>query len=164
MSEHVKVVISKPVFERLQKHAAPLVDTTDNVIERLLDFWEKRPKETKPTKQSNLVATPQLWKSSRGDALPVGKELRGTYLGKSYVAVVERGGIRFNGKLYDNLSPAAIAAKHLAGTTGKAASTNGRDFWKFRDPATSQWVPVSVLRPSHQISASELLAELEEIE
>lgn len=161
MSEHLTVVISKPLFERLQKLAAPLVDTTDTVIERLLDYWESHPKDTKTNKKSDYIVTPKFWKSSRGDVLPVGAELKGTYLSKSYTAVVERGGIRFHGKLYDNLSPAAIAAKHLAGTTGDAANANGRVFWKFRDPATHQWVPVSVLRPSHRISSDELLAELE---
>jgi hypothetical protein len=163
MSEQVSVAISRPIFERLQKHASPLVDTTDTVIERLLDYWESHPRAKTPLNNSSSSATQQLWKSSRGDVLPVGKELKGTYLGKTYTAVVERGGIRFHGKLYDNLSPAAIAAKHLAGTTGKAASTNGRDFWRFRDPATDQWVPVSVLRPSHRIDANELLAELEKM-
>lgn len=161
MAEQVTVAISKPVFERLQRLAAPLVDTTDIIIERLLDYWEARPIEKTSPVNSPSVATTVLWKSSRGDVLPVGTELRGTYLGKTFTAQVERTGIRFHGKLYDNLSPAAIAAKNLAGTKGKAASTNGRDFWRFQDPTTGQWVPVSVLRPSHRINADELLAELE---
>lgn len=161
MSELLTVAISRPVFERLQRHAAPLVDTTDTVIERLLDFWESHPTEKAAPLNSRSTATPALWRSSRGDALPVGTELRGTYLGKAFTAHVERGGIQFDGKLYDNLSPAAIAAKNLAGTKGKAASTNGRGFWKFQEPITAQWVPVSVLRPSHRINSDELLAELD---
>jgi len=161
MEEQVTVAISKPVFERLQKMAAPLVDTTSTVIERLIDYWEAQSTEKTSVANSNFKATQPLWKSSRGDALPVGTELRGGYLGKSFTAQVERAGIRFQGKLYDSLSPAAIAAKNLAGTKGKAASTNGRDFWKFQDPTTGQWVPVSLLRPSHRINADELLAELE---
>lgn len=161
MTEQVTVAISRPIFERLQKLAAPLVDTPDIVIARLLDHWEAHPIEKTPPHNSYLIATRVFWKSSRGDVLPVGTELRATYLGKTFTAQVERPGIRFHGKLYDNLSPAAIAAKNLAGTKGKAASTNGRDFWKFQDPATGQWVPVSVLRPSHRINADELLAELD---
>jgi len=163
MSELVTGAISKPVFERLQKLAAPLVDTTDTVIERLLSFWESRSTEKATPINSSSTATSVFWKSSRGDALPVGMELRGPYLGKTFTAQVERGGIRFHGKLYENLSPAATAAKNLAGTKGKAANTNGRDFWKFQDPATGQWVPVSVLRPSHRINSDELLAELEKM-
>jgi len=163
MSEQVTVAISKPVFERLQKLAAPLVDTTDAVIERLLDYWDARPAEKASPNNSNSTATQVLWKSSRGDVLPVGIELRGTYIGKTFTAQVERGGIKFHGKLYDNLSPAAIAAKNLAGTKGKAASTNGREFWRFQDPTSGQWVPVSVLRPSHRINSDELLAELDKL-
>lgn len=162
MSEQVTVAISKLVFERLQKLAAPLVDTTDTVIERLLDYWDTRPTNSStPPANSNSTATHTLWKSSRGDVLPVGIELRGAYLGKTFTAQVERAGIRFHGKLYDNLSPAAIAAKNLAGTKGKAANTNGREFWRFQDPTSGQWVPVSVLRPSHRINSDELLAELD---
>jgi hypothetical protein len=161
MSEHVTIVISKPLFERLQKQAAPLVDTTDIVINRLLDFWENHPEELIVSKNSEALVTIKYWKSSRGDVLPVGAELKGKYLGKYYTAVVEQGGIRFNEKLYDNLSPAAIAAKHLAGTIGKAANTNGRDFWKIRDPDTRQWLPVSTLRAIHRLNANELLAELD---
>lgn len=163
MSDLVTVAISKPVFERLQGLAAPLVDTTDTVIERLLDFWENRPTQKIAPVHSNPTATPVLWKSSRGDVLPVGTELRGTYLGETFTAHVERGGIQLHGRLYDNLSRAAIAAKNFAGTEGKAASTNGRDFWKLQDPTSGRWVPVSVLRPSHRINSDELLAELEKM-
>lgn len=163
MSELITVAISKPLFERLQKLAAPLVDTTDTVIERLLDFWESRLAEKIVPTNSSSTATPALWKSSRGDELLVGKELRGVYRDKTFTAHVERGGIRFHGKLYDNLSPAAIAAKNLVGTKGKAASTNGRDFWKLQDTTSGQWIPVSALRPSHRINSGELLAELKKI-
>jgi len=161
MTEQIAVTISKPVFERLQKYAAPLVDTTDTVIERLLDYWEARPSSMVAPANSNSIVTQAHWRSSRGDTLPVGTELRGSYLGKTFSAKIERAGVLFEGTLYNNLSPAAIAAKNLAGTRGKAASTNGRDFWKFQDPTTGQWIPISVLRPSHRINSDELLAELE---
>lgn len=163
MTEQIAVTISRPVFERLQKFAAPLVDTTDTVIERLLDYWEANSDRGGTSTKSNSTVTSELWKSSRGDTLPVGTELRGTYLGKTFSARIERAGIRFEGGLYNNLSPAAMAAKNLTGTKGKAASTNGRDFWKFQDPTTGQWIPVSVLRPSHRINSDELLAELERL-
>lgn len=164
MKEQVAVTISKSVFERLQNLAAPLVDTTDTVIERLLDHWEAKPDAGERTTKSNSAVTLELWKSSRGDTLPVGTELRGTYLGKTFSARVERAGIRFEGELYNDLSPAAMAAKNFAGTKGKAANTNGRAFWKFKDPTTEQWISVSVLRPSHRINSDELLAELEKLE
>ena len=62
MSEQVTVAISKPLFERLQRLAAPLVDTTDTVIERLLDFWETRPTKKAAPANSPSTATPALWK------------------------------------------------------------------------------------------------------
>jgi hypothetical protein len=163
MTEQITVTISKPVFERLQGFAAPLVDTTDTVIGRLLDYWEVNSNNRTMPTGCNSTVTQELWRSSRGDTLPVGTELRGTYLGKTFSAQVERTGIRFEGKIYNNLSPAAMAAKNLVGTKGKAANTNGRDFWKFQDSTTGQWIPVSVLRPSHRIDSDKLLAELEKI-
>lgn len=57
MAEETRVGLSTPVFECLKKLAVPLVDTTDTVIERLLD--------------------------SRGDALPIGTALRGRPLKNS---------------------------------------------------------------------------------
>lgn len=163
MKEQITVTISKSVFDRLKKHAVPLVDTTDSVVERLLDYYESSQVKNSTASNSSFLATSSLWKSSRGDTLPVGTKLKGIYLGKTFTAQVEPAGISFNGKLYNNLSPAAIAAKNLVGTKGKAANTNGRDFWKIQDPTTGKWVPVSVLRPSHRINSDELLAELEKL-
>jgi hypothetical protein len=73
---------------------------------------------------------------------------------------VARNGIRFNGKDFPTLSAAAIAAKGLSGTRGKAANTNGRSFWSLRDPNTNQWIPISGLRPYQQIDTDKLLEEL----
>lgn len=161
MTEQVTVTISKRAFERLQSLAAPLVDTPSTVVERLLDHWEAHSPEKQPHSVGNSAVAPAAWRSSRGDVLPVGTELQGSYKGKTFTARVERAGIQFNGKLFSDLSPAANAAKNLEGTKGKAANTNGRTFWKFQDPTTGQWVPVSVLRESHRIDSDELLAELE---
>lgn len=163
MSDHIELVISKQVFERLKALAEPLVDTTETVIERLLDCWDAHKSEPTPPQNSNFKATESFWRSSRGDVLPVGMALQGTYMGNTFTARVERGGIRLHEMLYDNLSPAAIAVKNLAGTTGKAANTNGREFWKFQDPTTGQWIPVSTLRPSPRINVDELLAELDKV-
>ncbi len=163
MTEQVSVTISKKIFERLQQVALPLVDTTDSVIGRLLDYWETHSDRRVPHVISSSAATQEFWRSSRGDTLPVGTELRGTYLGKTLTAQVERAGVRFEGDLFNNLSPAAIAAKNLVGTKGKAANTNGRDFWKFQDPTNGQWIPVSALRQNHQIDSDKLLAELEKL-
>jgi hypothetical protein len=151
MSDLVSIPISKAVFERLQKLAIPLVDNPSTVIERLIGFWEARSGKGLPAgkagaSEDELTRPVKLWRSTRGDTLPVGAALRGQYMDKTYDAVVEADGIRFNGKLYANPTAAAVAEKNIAGTTGLAANTNGRDFWKVRDPDTGQWIAISSLR------------------
>lgn len=156
MSEQVQIHVRRDVFEKLKRLAEPLVDDTSTVIDRLIRHWEASPpknaRETAPEE-------PALWRSSRGDVLPVGAPLQGRYKGKTFAAVIARNGIRFEGKTYATLSAAAVAAKGLAGVKGDAASTNGRDFWALRD-ASGNWLPVSSLRPHKSVDADKLLAEL----
>ncbi len=41
MSDNIQVSINSEVFKRLQEVATPLVDDTNTVIIKLLDFWEQ---------------------------------------------------------------------------------------------------------------------------
>src|SRR5512146_859481 len=120
MHDYVPIPVSRAVYERLQKAAVPLVDTPSSIIERLLDHWEVNSPQNK---QAAPISAPsvQLWRSPRGDILPVGTQLKAHYLGKTYDAVIEPRGIRFNGELFDAPSAAAVAAKKLTGKTGHAA-------------------------------------------
>jgi len=141
----VPVHIRRQVFEKLQKLAVPLVDDASSVIERLIKHWEKAAPQSFP------LASPErqqsaFWYSSRGEAFPVGAELRGTYLGKTYHAKITAQGIEFNGMGYDNPSSAGIAAKRAAGTKGQAVSTNGWDFWEMLNPDSQRWVSIDILR------------------
>jgi hypothetical protein len=163
MSELISVPVSSKVFARLQALSVPLVDDASTVIERLLNHWEANPPNRGPV-QAKPKVTSELWRSARGDVLPVGTPLQATYLSKTLRALVERNGIRFNGKLYGNLTAAGVAAKGHLGRKGRTASTNGRNFWKFQDPATEQWIPVAALRPSHRIDGDALLAELDRMQ
>lgn len=162
MADEVQIRVRRDIFEKLKSLAEPLVDDSSAVIERLIRHWEASPpKEKTKTQQS---ATQELWRSSRGDVLPVGAELEGRYKGRTFAAVVAKNGIRFDSKVFPTLSAAAIAAKGLAGTKGQAANTNGRDFWAVRD-SSGQTVPVSSLRtyqPGFPIDAAKLLAELQQ--
>ena len=142
----VQILIRRDVFERLQQLATPLVDDVNSVIARLIKNWEASPQ--KPAAPIPSTSGTQIWRSSRGEAFPVGIELRSSYLGKSYSAKVTAAGIELNGKVYDNPSKAGIAVKHIAGTRGRAASTNGWDFWEMLDPATKRWVSIDGLRSS----------------
>lgn len=157
MSEQIQIYVRHEVFEKLKRLAEPLVDDTSTVIDRLVRHWETNP--PKNVRESAPEAA-ELWRSSRGDVLPVGAPLQGRYKGKTFAAVVARNGIRFEGKVFPTLSAAAVAAKGLAGTKGDAASTNGRDFWTLRDPNGDHWVPISTLRPHKPVDANKLLAEL----
>ena len=161
MSDEVQVRVRRDVFEKLKSLAEPLVDDTSAVIARLIRHWETSPpRQTSPTEQRQPS---ELWRSPRGDVLPVGTHLEGKYKGKTYAAMVAKNGIRFDGKVFQTLSAAAIAAKGLAGTKGEAANTNGRDFWGLRDSASGQLVSVSAMRvPQYPIDATKLLGELEQ--
>lgn len=157
MSDQVQIHVRREVFEKLKRLAEPLVDDTSTVIDRLIRHWE-----TTPPKQGRQAPAeaPEMWQSSRGDVLPVGAPLQGRYKGKTFAAVVARNGVRFEGKVFQTLSAAAVAAKGVTGTKGDAASTNGRDFWALRDPKGNHWVPISALRPHKPIDTDKLLAEL----
>src|SRR5262245_56002732 len=50
------VEISDATFQRLQAHAKPLVDTTDSVIDRLLDYFEDAHPDTQP--ETNAAKNP----------------------------------------------------------------------------------------------------------
>lgn len=174
MTDQVTISIGSHVFARLQRLAVPLVDDTSSVVEKLIDHWESSvlsrstiPESGPPTKtesrQPSVQAAPEVWRSSRGDELPVGAPLQAEYLGKTFRATVEKFGIRFAGKLYENLSPAGAAAKGQLGRKGRAASTNGRDFWKIQDPVSRRWVPITALRPSSHVDTEALLAELKKL-
>lgn len=161
MSESISVPISSSVFARLQRLAVPLIDDTSSVIEKLIDHWEANlPAGSAPNVPAVVPTKPEFWRSPRGDTLPVGAILQAEYLGETFHATVEKKGIRFDGKIYDSPSPAGAAAKGQLGRTGRAASTDGRTFWKIQDPGTGRWVSIASLRPSRYIDSEALLSEL----
>ncbi|MHB1245805.1 MAG: hypothetical protein ACYCZH_05145 [Sulfuriferula sp.] len=162
MPESISVPISSSVFTRLQRLAIPLVDNTSSVIEKLIDHWEASPPDNSILDVPPTTTPPKsdVWRSPRGDTLPVGKPLQAKYLGKTFRATVEKKGIRFGGKVYVSPSSAGAAAKGQLGRTGRAASTDGRTFWKIQDPNSGRWVTIASLRPTQYIDTDALLAEL----
>ena len=156
----VKIEVSAAVFQKLQKLATPLVDDTNSVIERLIAHWEGKPSRAAAESASVLPKLPQLWVSTRGEALPVGGQLRGRYLGKTYFAKVVSMGIEYNEKIYSTPSSAAIAVKNAAGTKGDSAATNGWDFWEILSPQTKQWRPIAALRKAKKPDVEAMLQEL----
>ncbi len=76
------IAIEKSTFERLQRHARPLVDTTDTVINRALDALELRDGHTKPEENAAVVdrsvdprKLPDLTHTKIRDALLAGQRV-----------------------------------------------------------------------------------------
>jgi hypothetical protein len=159
MSEYVSISIRREIVEKLQRLAV-LTGDESSAIERLISHWEGTNAVASKSMPAKATAEIQVWHSSSGDTLRVGEVLQATDGGKTHQATVERDGIKYKGQTYDSPSAAARAVKHLRGLRGTSASTNGRDFWKLRDPKTNRWVPISALRPTYRIDADALLAEL----
>jgi hypothetical protein len=101
-----------------------------------------------------------MWKTPYGDLLPIGQELVATYKGKKFSATIEPTGLRVLGTLFPNPSAAGRAVKHSLNVVGKAANTDGRIFWKLRDPSTGRNVSIANLHPGDPVDTARLLAEL----
>ena len=157
MAPSVQIEISEDVFRRLQVLAKPFVDSPDTVITQLLDFREAaakinsgKPPASASKKEPAFPSAVRFFVTSRGEKIPLGK-LRAVYglrgqLKHEFSAEVTAQGIKFLGELYDNPSPAGIAAKKSVGAKGNAASTNGWDFWEFFNPASDRWISIDTFR------------------
>jgi hypothetical protein len=156
MSDYVSVNVPRSTFEKLQRLAV-LTGDEGLAIERLIAHWEAGSAPAEPRSEKAAVA--ELWHSPTGDVLPVGTILQGTDDGTVHHATVGRDGIRYNGAVYDSPTAAARAVKEARGLKGPSASTNGREFWKLRDPRTNRWISISVLRPAHRVDGDALIDE-----
>ena len=159
MAALVAIYLRPETAARLQRLSV-LAGSVDDALSRLVDHWE-RGAETPATTSQRPKPEGTSWRSSSGDTLPVGTQLEGTYRGKSYFAKVEKTGIRFGKETYTSPSAAAMAVKHACGVAGRAAYTDGRAFWKLRDPSSGSLVSISALHGAANIDSEKLLAELE---
>ncbi|MDE1980301.1 MAG: hypothetical protein KGI86_13375, partial [Betaproteobacteria bacterium] len=151
----VTISISAALFNRLQAIAEPLVDSTEDVLKRLIDCYEKaqnRVSEEAPMQfqarnsKEDMPPERRLFHSPEG-ALPIGLHLFHIFRdGKRMEAAVEEQGIIFNGECYKSPSPACEAAKRSAGKA--AAKENGWQFWKYQDPVSKRTFAIDNLRPS----------------
>ena len=164
MPEQIYMPISSNLFVRIQRLTIPPVFDSSPVIEMLIDHWEADTANNRVISTPLAVPTkPNVWRSPRGDSLPVGATLQAQYLRKTFCAKVEKNGILFAGKLYDSLSAASVAVKQTLGRIGRAASTDGRKFWKIQDPNSNRWTSISSSRPIAPVVYLDVEAMLAEI-
>jgi len=131
----ITINIDPELFQRLQSLAVPLVDNTDTVIHKLLDYWESDQRAGVEAEPGNAGQ----WMTPRGEKFPVGTKLRARYNGEEFKAEVTRSGIAVEGETFTSPSAAAIHAKNLANVSGTSANTNGWKFWEFLDEAEQRW-------------------------
>lgn len=154
----VPIQVKRSVFEKLQRLAVFTGDES-SAVEKLILHWENSALAPRAS-AVHLASEVQFWHSPTGDILRVGETLKAWDAGKTHEATVEREGIKYDGTVYDSPSAAARAVKRARGLEGASTNTNGRDFWKLRDPKTNRWVPISSLRPKYRIDADKALDEL----
>lgn len=122
------VILTLPVFKRLQGYVEPLVDTADSALTRIFDAFDA----SNPKPRMAVIPAaqePTHFTTSRGVKMPIGLKLTASYKNKSRTATVTASGIEYNGKTYDDPSSAAVQAKIDCGASKTAASTNGWEFW-----------------------------------
>ncbi len=137
-SSQVPLSIDADLFAELQGMAEPLVDDVSSVIRRLL-------LATEPSRVPGRVE--RTWfRTSRGDLLEVGLQLRAVFQGRAFDAVITEGGIEFDGRTYDTPSAAARAVKLSLGLPLQAAQSNGWEFWDYLQRSLGAWARLATLR------------------
>jgi hypothetical protein len=153
----------KPQVAATLRRLAVLAGSESVAVERLIEFWNanQASDSSHPAMDRSPSNSPAAtWRSTTGDDLPVGARLEAPYKGKMYYAVVERQGIKFGKSLFQSPSAAGRAVKASVGVSGAAAQTDGRSFWRIRNPATGRLVPIGELNPRRAIDTDALLRQL----
>ncbi len=160
MSALIPIHLAPATYQKVQKLSI-LAGSETAAVERLIAHWECSEASNPPLMPMDRAIATSLWRSPAGDTLRVGERLEARDGRKTHYATVERRGINYDGTIFDSPSAAARAVKEKRGLTGNSASTNGREFWKVREPSTNRLVPLSALRPFHKVDMDAMLSELE---
>lgn len=126
--------ISDETFRRLQSRAVAFVDKPEDVIRRLLDATEGSAPPALP--KHNPVVGDLV---SRVGRIPAGSQLRAVYKRVPFHAEVTNGRVLWNGRQYDSLSSAAVAA--IRSTGSSRHTENGWRWWEVRVPGDERWIP-----------------------
>jgi hypothetical protein len=126
------IEIDFDVFKALTARRPAEKVTENDVLRELLKL---PPKDAAPA--SSNGAAPGDW-VTKGVRFPAGTQFRASYKGQIYLAHVEGGCLKHDGKAFDSPSKAAMAI------TKKTA--NGWLFWQCQMPGKSSWQTIKTLR------------------
>jgi len=134
--ETVSVPLSLPVFKRLQSYVEPIIDDQNTALTRIFDHWDATAPARKTTVTVPIGQSAKMThcRTSRSVLMPIGLRIFANWNGQKLTAKVTEGGIMCDGKLYDDPSGAAKAAKLQRGASETTASTNGWTFWNMDAP------------------------------
>lgn len=145
MGDNIQVSIDSEVFKHLQEISTPLVDDINTVIKKLIALWDEKEKISINSQEVDDQVE-KYWVDSRGKRFLIGLKLRASYYDQKFDAVITDKGILFSDKVFNSPSSAAIHAKHLTGTKGSSANTDGWKFWKYFDVKKGKWFLIDNLR------------------
>lgn len=139
----VEALFNTPSLIRLIK--AEQTDLTEGqIIEALklikVDYVEKMPDVIKSNDPIKKNKKPNMDFVIKSGAVDFPLQISAKYKNKSYNAtILQDGTVDFEGKKYSSISKAGA-------TVREGRSTNGWDFWFFKDPKTNKSLPMNILR------------------
>lgn len=139
------IEIDFEIFKKLTNIRESEEDTYNNVILRLINFYEKGYCDSEGTQnEDDKLGDINMPQYSNNDwvvknvSFPYGTEFRGEHEGTWYFAIVKSGALYHDGVRYD--SPSAAASKI------RGYSENGWRFWQCKLPNQTKWKPISFYR------------------
>lgn len=139
------IEIDFEVFKKLTNIRESEEDTYNNVILRLINFYEKGNWDSKETQFKNANAgeiSEHIYSNNdwviKNVSFPDGTEFRGEHEGSWHFAKVINGALYHDGERYE--SPSAAASKI------RGYSENGWRFWQCKLPNQTKWKPISFYR------------------
>ena len=128
----IKIEIDLEAYKALENQRISFEESHNDILHRLIDQMQQENKPAEPKTGGGLM--------TKGVFLHTGTKLRhiAKRTSERHDAVVEDGGIRYQGEIYHSPSQAAYAAA--------GGSRNGWTFWEYYDETNNKWVLLDALR------------------
>ena len=149
MRDYRTIEIDLDIHKAIEAERGGFGETPNDILRRLLGLGAAQ----KPFDQaSNVIPGPGLpepgsW-SGKGAVLPAGTDLRMTYNGETYIAVIDDGSWLINGQRF--ASPSGAASGVARTRDGKSVNLDGWEYWYFRFPGGEEWAPLKQLKQRKQ--------------